>query len=132
MIHVVTSPHGGVFSVFVDGFDTASTIDTCTFSANNTQRPLCYPAQFPPFVVSPPSLGSQNHHSITLIYMGPSPYALNDTTPSNVQFDSFGIPDFKPTSSKAGTEKGGLLFLTFLISMIVACCMAGTIDFWVI
>lgn len=115
MVHVVTTPQGGVFSVFVDDFDTMSTLDT--FSDNNTQLPLCYPVQFPPFTASPPGLASRNQHSITLMYTGPSPNAPNGTTSASVQFDSFSIPIFKSSSSAAGTERSGLTLLTFSVSI---------------
>jgi hypothetical protein len=137
MIHTITSPLGGVLAVFVDGFNTTDVIDT--FSGNTTQLPLCYPVQFPPFTHAPPDLGSQNHHSITLFYTGPSPNALNGTTTSDVQFDSFAIPVFNSSliaasssSSTVRREKSGFIWLIFAISMIVIGNLFGIVEFLVI
>lgn len=133
MIHTVTSPNGGVFSVIVDDFDTTDIIDT--FSANNTYLPLCYPVQFPPFISSPPDLGLRNNHSITLIYTGPSPKAPSSTTSSNVQFDSFAIPESKLSATSGGStvrkEKGGSILLTVVVSTIMIRCMSGIVEFLV-
>jgi hypothetical protein len=116
VIHTVTSPLGGVFSVSVDGFDTKDIIDT--FSGGDSSFPLCYPVQFPPFHRPPPDLALQNNHSIKLTYTGPSLKApKNGTTSTNVQFDSFAIPIFSPfsptdgSSSVAGRKKCGLVLL---------------------
>src|ERR1700737_4335965 len=129
MVHVVTSQQGGVFSVFVDGFDTGSTIDTYSDNKTNyTTLPLCYPAQFPPFVATPPTLASQNQHSITLMYTGPSLNAPNGTTSANVEFDSFAIPVFKSSTSAAGTERSGPILLAFSVSMILIHHMSNMVD----
>lgn len=114
MVHVVTSSQGGVFSVFIDDFNTTSTIDT--FSDNKVQLPLCYPMQYPPVLVPPSDLELQNNHTITLVYIGSSPNAANRTY-SNIQFDSFAIPEFKiqespPTASGVRTTAGRYLMLS--------------------
>jgi len=121
MIHTVTSPQGGVFAVFVDGFNTTDVIDT--FAGPNSSLPLCYPVQFPPFLQLPPTQASKNNHSITLIYTGPSPNAPNGTAESSGQFDSFAIPDLQAvTPSKGngaqGRKKTGLV-LSMLTSMLI-------------
>jgi hypothetical protein len=99
-VHTVISPHGGVFSVFVDGFNTSTTIDT--FLSPNSSSPLCYPAQFPPFVDPPPDLATRNDHTITLVYMGPSPQASNSSQLSEGRFDSFAIPQFSAVTAVNG------------------------------
>jgi hypothetical protein len=122
----VTSPHGGVFAVFLDDFNTTSTIDT--FSDNNTQLPLCYPVQFPPVFVPPPDLGSHNNHSITLVYTGPSPNAPNRTS-SNVQFDLFAIPP-RPITNGAGPAIGSGSVSPFLAGLLVAIVYAIVGSSW--
>jgi hypothetical protein len=128
MVHTVTSSQGGVFAVFVDGFNTTSTIDT--FSDNDT-LPLCYPVQFPPFRIPPPTLASQNQHSIMLLYEGPSPKAPNGTVSSNMQFDAFAIPEFETSStgtshsSAIGRERVGLISFTVGISSLVVGWLLG-------
>ncbi|PVF95386.1 hypothetical protein CPB86DRAFT_682819, partial [Serendipita vermifera] len=91
-VHTVTSPKGGVFSVFVDGFNTSSQIDT--FGGEDSSLPRCYPVQFPPFVRPPPDLATRTRHTITLIYTGASPKAPPGTNVSQLEFDSFSIPEF--------------------------------------
>ncbi|KAF8991240.1 hypothetical protein BDQ17DRAFT_1371026 [Cyathus striatus] len=97
-VHTITSASGGVFSVFVDGFDTKTPIDTNTYSRDpgDPPTPQCYPRQFPPFVESPPNFKSNppSGHSITLTFVGPSPMAPNGTnTNATIQFDAFSIPE---------------------------------------
>ena len=117
MIHTVTSSQGGVFSIFVDDFNTTDVIDT--FSGSNSPMPLCYPVQFPPFLVPPPTLASQNNHLIELIYSGPSPNAPSGTTEHSGQFDAFAIPDLlaTPFSASGTVRKGGIngVFLSVLL-----------------
>ncbi|KAF8652149.1 hypothetical protein AX16_004535 [Volvariella volvacea WC 439] len=93
-IHTIKSPQGGVFSMVVDGVPLNDTIDTF-----NADGELCFPIQFPPFMEPPPGYGSRNEHSITLFHHGPSTKAPNDTTSSNVVFDSFAIPQFDNSES---------------------------------
>jgi len=88
MVHTVTSPNGGVFSVWLDGFNTTTNIDTSS-QRGGYSLPLCYPLQFPPFLVTPPGFETHTNHTLMLVYIGPSP----DSTNSTVQFDSFAIPD---------------------------------------
>ena len=113
IIHTVTSLTGGVFSVIVDGFNTSDTIDT--FAGGDSSLPLCYPVQFPPFHHPPPNLASQNNHTITLTYTGPSPNAPNGTLSNNVQFDSFAIPVFGSTKSNSSQKTNGLSSLLFVL-----------------
>jgi len=98
MVHTVTSSSGGLFSVWIDGVDTNSTIDT--FSAHGNQIfPVCYPVQFPPFVITPPGFESHSDHTIKLVYVGTSKFSPAGTNTSNFQFDSFAIPTFESTTS---------------------------------
>lgn len=126
MIHTVTSSQGGVFSILVDDFNTTDIIDT--FSGQNQPFPLCYPVQFPPFTIPPPTLVSQNNHVIKLIYTGPSPNAPSNTTDNNGQFDAFAIPIFLATPSQVnGDVKRGMtngyrfivLVSLFLLSLVI-------------
>ena len=94
MVHTVTSSMGGVFSVLADGVDTATTIDTY-FTQGNQRFPLCYPLQFPPFMITPPGFETHSNHTLTLVYIGPSKFARNGTDISTIQFDSFAIPDLQ-------------------------------------
>ncbi|TFK31303.1 hypothetical protein BDQ12DRAFT_765789, partial [Crucibulum laeve] len=128
MVHTITSSQGGIFSVLVDGFNTTNIIDT--YSGGNTTLPVCYPAQFPPFIKPPPTLGIQNNHTITLVYSGPSPSAPNQTNSSSIQFASFAIPDFSRTLSSSAINSGWkrnacTLVLTFFLLMIVDGCFIG-------
>lgn len=107
-IHTVTSPIGGVFGVFVDGFNTTSTIDTFSSSGESG----CYPIQFPPFARAPPDQATKNQHSITLVYTGPSPDAANRSS-SEVRFESFAIPDLQsqvPTSGCVHSRRNPMIF----------------------
>ncbi|KDR67421.1 hypothetical protein GALMADRAFT_147196 [Galerina marginata CBS 339.88] len=92
MVRTITSLNGGVFSVWIDGINTTSNVDTFA-NPGNTSLPSCYPLQFPPFAVTPPGFETHSNHTITLIYTGPSEFS-QDGTPSAVEFDSFAIPDF--------------------------------------
>lgn len=120
MIHTVTSSQGGVFSIFVDDFNTTDIIDT--FSGLNSPMPLCYPVQFPPFLVPPPTLSSQNNHLIKLIYSGPSPNSPSGTTENSGQFDAFAIPDLlaAPFSASSAIKQGGVngIILFVLVSRV--------------
>ncbi|PPQ81609.1 hypothetical protein CVT26_002976, partial [Gymnopilus dilepis] len=97
MINTITSPQGGVFAVIVDGFNTTDVIDT--FSGPNQTLPVCYPLQYPPFLKPPPTLATQNNHTIQLLYIGPSPNAPSSTTESTGQFGWFEIPTFQINNS---------------------------------
>ncbi|PPQ68166.1 hypothetical protein CVT26_005772 [Gymnopilus dilepis] len=100
MVHTITSPTGGVFAVFIDGFNTTSTLDTFSSSSSSQapSLPLCYPTQYPPVLVPPPDMEMKDSHTITLVYVGPSPNAPAGTE-SSVQFDAFAIPDFSKVLS---------------------------------
>ncbi|KAF8961643.1 hypothetical protein BDZ97DRAFT_1663946, partial [Flammula alnicola] len=103
MVNVVNSPNGGVFSVLVDGFNTTSTIDT--FSGSES-LPACYPLQFPPFHAIPPGYQSQSNHTLTLVYVGPSPSAPQGSeNTSIVLFDSFSIPESVLTTNDQGATR---------------------------
>ncbi len=124
MIRTVTSSQGGVFSILVDDFNTTAVIDT--YSGPDQPLPLCYPMQFPPFIVPPPTLALQNNHTIKLVYMGPSPNAPSNSTGDNGQFDSFAIPTFSemPSQANEAVERGKtnryifiLLAMLFLFSI---------------
>lgn len=115
-IHTVTSPIGGVFGVFVDGFNTTSTIDTFSSSGESG----CYPIQFPPFARAPPDQATKNQHSITLVYTGPSPDAANRSS-SEVRFESFAIPDLQsqvPTSGCVHSRRNPMI-LTLVSSLLM-------------
>ncbi|KAF8991236.1 hypothetical protein BDQ17DRAFT_1313507 [Cyathus striatus] len=125
-VHTITSPYGGVFSVFVDGFDTQTTIDTSAYYSNfgEPPTPQCLPIQFPPFVVSPPDFQSNppSGHSITLVFVAPSPEALNGTNASaSIQFDAFSIPEqdalqaTSASSAHVNYEQGSLTLLYALL-----------------
>lgn len=103
-VRIHTSPRGGVFEVFVDGFNTSTPIDT--YSPEDPLLPLCYPVQFPPFVAHPPDLATIDH-IITLVYTGPSPRAPAGTNSSEVQFDSFAIPELEPPYIASGSASVG-------------------------
>jgi len=97
-IHTVTSPTGGIFSVWIDGVDTNNTIDT--FSVQGNQKfPVCFPVQFPPFSTTPPGFETHSNHTIKLVYVGTSKFAPAGTNTSNFQFDSFAIPVLGSTTS---------------------------------
>ncbi|PPQ90179.1 hypothetical protein CVT25_013311 [Psilocybe cyanescens] len=104
MINTITSPKGGVFSVLVDGFDTGSTIDTFV-GPGDLFMPTCYPVQIPPFGTTPPDFGSRNDHTVSLIYIGASSDAPEGTE-SNIQFDSFAIPNHDNFSDSQPESKG--------------------------
>jgi len=98
MVHTVTSSTGGVFSVWIDDFDTNTPIDT--FSLHGNQAfPVCYPVQFPPFAITPPGFELHSNHTIKLVYVGPSEFAPAGANTSNFQFDSFAIPILKSATS---------------------------------
>jgi hypothetical protein len=123
-IHTLRSSRGGVFAVFVDGFNTTSTIDT--FTNESTLSP-CYPVQFPPFIMAPPTLAATDRHSITLTYTGPSPKAPNGSA-SEVQFDSFSIPQFQsPATANSGNglKHRGTVLLTTVALMIAVLSTSG-------
>ena len=93
MVRTITSPNGGIFSVWIDGYNTSSNIDTFSHQGN-TSLPICYPLQFPPFAVTPPGYENRTNHTIALIYTGPSINSPEGTTATTAEFDSFAIPDF--------------------------------------
>jgi len=103
MVHTVTSSMGGVFSVWADGVDTDTTIDTF-FTQGNQKFPLCYPLQFPPFMVTPPGFEMHSNHTLTLIYTGPSKFARNATVISTVQFDSFATPNLQSRFASSSSD----------------------------
>jgi hypothetical protein len=92
MVHTVTSSHGGVFSVIIDGVNTTSTIDT--YSDDQLMLPQCMPSQFPPVLIPPPTLANNTEHTITLVHIGTSPNAGNKAYEPDIQFDSFALPNF--------------------------------------
>lgn len=96
-INTVSSSHGGVFSLLVDGFNVSNTIDT--YTNDSIQLPICYPQQFPPFIRPPPGWQTKENHNITLVYIGPSANAPNGSSLSNVQFEFFSIPNLLASSS---------------------------------
>lgn len=103
MVHTVPSLNGGIFSVLVDGFNTTNVVDTYS-ERTNLSAPACYPLQFPPFIITPPDYQDHNNHTLTLVYIGPSPYAPAGANNTFVQFDSFAIPD--PASFRTLTSDG--------------------------
>ena len=117
MVRTVTSSTGGVFSVWVDGVDTDSPIDTF-FVHGNQAFPVCYPVQFPPFAITPPGFESHSNHTIKLVYVGPSKFAPAGTNTGNFQFDSFAIPNFESSiSGGSASPRVGMhmvLFFSFL------------------
>jgi hypothetical protein len=118
MVRTVTSPNGGVFSVWLDGFNTTSNIDTSS-QHGNYSLPVCYPLQFPPFLLTPPGFETHTNHTLTLVYTGPSARAPGGTNSSTVQFDSFAIPD--PESSlKMNSSYGQRNFQICLFCIFIA------------
>jgi hypothetical protein len=119
MVHVMTSSHGGVFSIFLDGMNTTSLIDTYTDEQH--ALPQCFPNQYPPFEMIPPTYhnDSETTHTITLVYIGASPNAPKGANDTNVQFDSFAIPvfmvDASQNSGSDGAKKGKLGATTVLL-----------------
>ncbi|KAJ7461411.1 hypothetical protein B0H11DRAFT_1736152 [Mycena galericulata] len=103
MVHMVTSSDGGVFSVILDGLNTTTTIDT--YSGGQLVLPQCMPSQFPPLRMVPPTLANETEHTITLVYIGASPNAGNETgTKTNIQFDSFALPIFLVDGQSSGAD----------------------------
>jgi len=96
MVHTVTSAHGGVFSLIIDGINTTTFIDTFS-GPGELAQPTCFPRQFPGFIVTPPGYADRSSHTISLVYIGPSAYSPANTA-STVQFDGFSIPDFSADS----------------------------------
>ncbi|PPR05774.1 hypothetical protein CVT26_010165 [Gymnopilus dilepis] len=122
VVNTISSQNGGRFSVVVDGFNTTSEIDTNTASGGNTSLPLCYPLQFPPFVITPPGYETRINHTIELVFIGPSQSTAESTNMSIGQFDSFAIPDLQSVLGKAKRNHGSLVLkvdLTMLCSLIV-------------
>ena len=101
MVHTVSSPNGGVFSLLIDGFNTTSVIDT--YSGPGNDIPSCYPRQFPGFVITPPDYNEHITHNITLVYIGQSKQAPEGDVIHNsiVQFDAFAIPSFPDSGNIA-------------------------------
>ncbi|TFK33431.1 hypothetical protein BDQ12DRAFT_615298, partial [Crucibulum laeve] len=132
MIQTVTSPNGGVFSLLFDGFNTTDVIDT--YSGSKFTLPTCFPAQFPPFNIPPPNFGTQNNHTVTLIYSGRSPNAPGHNANSSiVQFASFAIPDFSlalPSSAISYKNKRtGFILVVFMISVMLNGYSSGLLNF---
>ncbi|KAF9551921.1 hypothetical protein CPC08DRAFT_714963 [Agrocybe pediades] len=103
MVHTVTSTNGGVFSLIIDGFNTTTFIDTFD-GPGDLALPACYPRQFPGFIATPPGYANRSSHTISLVYIGPSPYSPSNAT-SNIQFDAFGVPEFSDITSLAGVNR---------------------------
>jgi len=117
MVRTVTSSTGGVFAVWIDGFDTNSTIDTFSLHGNQV-FPVCYPVQFPPFVITPPEFGSHSDHTIKLVYVGTSKFAPAGANTSNLKFDSFAIPIFESMTS-GGTSPSVHTYIVFFFFLSV-------------
>jgi hypothetical protein len=103
----VTSPRGGVFYVFIDGFNTSTTIDT--YSGGDEQLPQCIPFQFPPVAHPPSDMGARNEHTITLVYTRHSSRAPHGTNSSEVQIDTFAIPIFQEALDTGDTSSASTL-----------------------
>jgi hypothetical protein len=58
--------------------------------------------QFPPFAKPPPELATKSQHTITLVYTGASPKAPPGTNSSQIEFDSFAIPEIQPIPTSNG------------------------------
>ncbi|KDR77572.1 hypothetical protein GALMADRAFT_65596, partial [Galerina marginata CBS 339.88] len=104
-IGVLNALNGGMFSVVVDGFNTTSTIDTY-IGPGADQLPMCIPYQFPPFAVTPPHFSSEENHTITLVFIGPSTDAPTNVNMSIGQFNRLAIPDlvaFSKSSNQASS-----------------------------
>jgi hypothetical protein len=125
MVHTVTSNHGGVFSVILDGFNTTTTIDT--YSGGQLVLPQCMPSQFPPLIMVPPTLANETEHTITLVFIGASPNTGNETdTEINIQFDSFALPIFLAEGQSSGVDtlRAKPALVVALYSYIVGTMMA--------
>ncbi|PPQ74470.1 hypothetical protein CVT26_001106 [Gymnopilus dilepis] len=96
----VTGPDGGIFLVLIDDFNTTSTIDT--FSGQGQELPQCFHSQFPPMAIIPPNFSEQDNHSVTLMFIGKSSWALANATRSVGRFSSLSIPrfDYSTTTAK--------------------------------
>lgn len=114
LVHVVKSPQGGVFSMFVDDFLIEDPIDTF-----NADGELCYPLQFPPFAAPPPGYGERDNHSITLVHIGPSKKAPNGTTSSTVVFDAFAIPQVEASVLTSNAITNAFAGQTVMLSLIL-------------
>ncbi|KAG2018656.1 hypothetical protein CC2G_008069 [Coprinopsis cinerea AmutBmut pab1-1] len=110
IVHTVKSSRGGLFAVFIDGFNTTSTIDTYRPPLDDpTEDPECFTVQFPPMRVLPPGFDSRTEHTISLVYQGPS--SKPDDGPvdgSFVQFDSFSVPIFSASELDSSAAFGNM------------------------
>lgn len=104
-VDVLTSFNGGIFSIIIDGFNTTSTIDTYAGNPtdNATTFPLCYPNRFPPMGLIPQQYFSKGSHTISLVFIGPSPNAQSPNSSQVMgQFVGFSIPDLSAPLTNSG------------------------------
>ncbi|KDR70685.1 hypothetical protein GALMADRAFT_1349893 [Galerina marginata CBS 339.88] len=127
MVHTVSSPKGGVFSVWVDGFDTSLTVDTFS-GPGNESLPRCYPVQIPPFAAVPPGYHTRENHTVTLVFIGQSPDAPAGTNKSLFQFDAFAIPDPNVVLALTSNQSPSRLHVDVVLrSVFILFCVYATI-----
>jgi hypothetical protein len=89
----------------VDGFNTTSVIDTYADSDNDgaAVNTVCFPYRFPPLSIAPTNYGSRNDHTITLVFIGPSPDAgpLFNASQAVGSINGFAIPEFSGITNNA-------------------------------
>lgn len=80
-------------------------IDTYADSDNDgaATNTVCFPFRFPPFPIVPTEYGSRNDHTITLIFVGPSPDAgpMFNASQAVGQINGFAIPELLGTTNNA-------------------------------
>ncbi|EAU82329.2 hypothetical protein CC1G_06639 [Coprinopsis cinerea okayama7 len=110
IVHTVSHPRGGVFAVFIDGFNTSSIIDTYIGPTSvDPEGPVCRALQFPPFLVLPPGFEHRTEHTISLVYQGYYTENVPDR-PSDghfAQFDAFEVPIFATPEAQASSAPFG-------------------------
>jgi hypothetical protein len=113
MVRTIPSKTGGAFSVFIDGFNTSTKIDTYDGNASTWEEAQgeslntsCYRVrQFPPVVLVPPGYESRETHAVSLVYVGAGEKLLG-TAPQDlsVQFDSFALPIYLEAQMSSGAR----------------------------
>lgn len=114
LVHTIVTPTGGRFNISLDGYPTASFINTQ--STNDTgSLPTCYPNQYPPVRLPPADYETRDVHTVTLIYAGSVKGGVNAT---GGIFDAFAIPFFdeKEFEVTGGVRSGRINTSTLLFA----------------